>query len=33
MWRELKLETIIPQIGLEIKANIKIKIEVDTAPL
>ena len=32
LWRELKLETIIPQIGLETKANIKIKIEVDTAP-
>lgn len=32
LWRELKLETIIPQIGLDTKANIKIKIEVDTAP-
>lgn len=30
--RELKLETIIPQIGLDTKANIKIKIEVDTEP-
>lgn len=32
LWRELKLETIIPQIGLDIKVNIKIKIEVDTEP-
>lgn len=32
LWRELKLETIIPQIGVETKANIKIKIEVDTEP-
>jgi predicted nucleotidyltransferase component of viral defense system len=32
LWRELKLETIIPQIGLDTKANIKIKIEVDTEP-
>jgi len=32
LWRELKLETIIPQIGLDTKANIKIKIEVDTDP-
>lgn len=32
LWRELKLETIIPQIGLDTKANIKIKIEADTAP-
>jgi predicted nucleotidyltransferase component of viral defense system len=32
LWRELKLETVIPQIGLDTKANIKIKIEVDTAP-
>jgi predicted nucleotidyltransferase component of viral defense system len=32
LWRELKLETIIPQIGVETKANIKIKIEVDTDP-
>lgn len=32
LWRELKLETIIPQIGVDTKANIKIKIEVDTAP-
>jgi predicted nucleotidyltransferase component of viral defense system len=31
LWRELKLETIIPQIGVETKANIKIKIEVLTA--
>ncbi|MBG6063620.1 putative nucleotidyltransferase component of viral defense system [Flavobacterium sp. CG_9.1] len=32
LWRELKLETITPQIGVGTKANIKIKIEVDTAP-
>ncbi len=32
LWSELKLETIIPQIGLDTKANIKIKIEVDTEP-
>ena len=32
IWRELKLETIIPQNGLDTKANIKIKIEVDTEP-
>ena len=32
IWRELKLETIIPQNGLDTKANIKIKIEVDTQP-
>ena len=32
LWRELKLETIIPQNGLDTKANIKIKIEVDTEP-
>lgn len=32
LWRELKLETILPQIGLDSKANIKIKIKVDTAP-
>ncbi|MBG6063631.1 putative nucleotidyltransferase component of viral defense system [Flavobacterium sp. CG_9.1] len=32
LWRELKLETILPQIGVDSKANIKIKIEVDTAP-
>ena len=32
LWRELKLETIIPQIGLDTKVNIKIKIEVDTEP-
>jgi len=32
LWSELKLETIIPQIGLDTKANIKIKIEVDTKP-
>tara|TARA_R110000868_G_scaffold138960_2_gene353549 strand:- start:1200 stop:2051 length:852 start_codon:yes stop_codon:yes gene_type:complete len=32
IWRELKLETIIPQNGLDTKVNIKIKIEVDTEP-
>ncbi|NGY37861.1 nucleotidyl transferase AbiEii/AbiGii toxin family protein [Flavobacterium sp. XN-5] len=32
LWRELKLETIIPQIGLDTKAKVKIKIEVDTEP-
>ncbi|WP_426092980.1 nucleotidyl transferase AbiEii/AbiGii toxin family protein [Flavobacterium sp. DSR3-2] len=32
LWRELKLETVIPQIGLDTKVNIKIKIEVDTEP-
>lgn len=32
LWRELKLETITPQIGLDTKVNIKIKIEVDTKP-
>lgn len=32
LWRELKLETILPQIGVDPKANIKIKIEIDTEP-
>lgn len=32
LWRELKLETVIPQIGLDTKASVKIKIEVDTEP-
>ena len=32
IWRELVLEEIIPQSGLEQHANIKIKIEVDTVP-
>lgn len=32
LWGELKIQTIIPQIGLDTKANIKIKSEVDTAP-
>ncbi len=32
IWRELILEGIIPQNGLGEKANIKIKIEVDTEP-
>ncbi|MBS0032419.1 nucleotidyl transferase AbiEii/AbiGii toxin family protein [Chitinophaga sp. 22321] len=32
IWKELILEEIIPQTGLDQKANIKIKIEVDTEP-
>jgi len=32
IWKELILEDIIPQSGLDQKANIKIKIEVDTEP-
>ncbi|KAA8479974.1 nucleotidyltransferase AbiEii toxin of type IV toxin-antitoxin system [Arcticibacter tournemirensis] len=32
IWRELVLEGVIPQSGLEQKANIKIKLEVDTMP-
>lgn len=32
LWRELVLENIIPQNGLDQKANIKIKLEVDTEP-
>jgi predicted nucleotidyltransferase component of viral defense system len=32
IWRELILEHIIPQNGLDEKANIKIKLEVDTEP-
>jgi len=32
IWKELVLEQIIPQSGLEQKANIKIKLEVDTEP-
>ncbi|CAL1517253.1 nucleotidyl transferase AbiEii/AbiGii toxin family protein [Chitinophaga sp. MM2321] len=32
IWKELILEDIIPQNGLDQKANIKIKLEVDTAP-
>ncbi|MBL7760074.1 MAG: nucleotidyl transferase AbiEii/AbiGii toxin family protein [Sediminibacterium sp.] len=31
-WKELVLENIIPQAGLNIRPNIKIKLEVDTAP-
>lgn len=32
IWKELVLEHIIPQNGLDQKANIKIKLEVDTRP-
>jgi hypothetical protein len=32
IWRELVLEDVLPQNGLEQKANIKIKLEVDTIP-
>lgn len=32
IWKELVLEGILPQNGLEQKANIKIKIEVDIEP-
>jgi hypothetical protein len=32
IWKELVLEQIIPQNGLDQKANIKIKLEVDTKP-
>ena len=32
IWNELDLENIIPQNGLDQKANIKIKLEVDTEP-
>ncbi|HVU98150.1 MAG TPA: nucleotidyl transferase AbiEii/AbiGii toxin family protein [Puia sp.] len=32
VWKELVLESIIPQNGLDQKANIKIKLEVDTKP-
>jgi len=32
LWRELTLENIIPQNGIDTVANIKIKIEVDTLP-
>ncbi len=31
-WKELILESIIPQAGLGIRPNIKIKLEVDTKP-
>lgn len=32
VWKELVLEDIIPQSGLEIRPSIKIKLEVDTEP-
>lgn len=32
IWRELVLEDVVPQNGLAQKANIKIKLEVDTIP-
>jgi predicted nucleotidyltransferase component of viral defense system len=32
VWKELVLESIVPQNGLDQKANIKIKLEVDTRP-
>lgn len=32
IWKELILENVIPQNGLKEVANIKIKLEVDTAP-
>jgi predicted nucleotidyltransferase component of viral defense system len=32
IWKELVLEGVVPQNGLEQKANIKIKLEVDTEP-
>lgn len=32
LWKELILENIIPQIGLNEKPNIKIKLEIDTQP-
>jgi predicted nucleotidyltransferase component of viral defense system len=32
IWKELVLEDIIPQNGLDQKPNIKIKLEVDTRP-
>jgi predicted nucleotidyltransferase component of viral defense system len=32
IWKELILEDVIPQNGLDQKANIKIKLEVDTSP-
>ncbi|MDP3667217.1 MAG: nucleotidyl transferase AbiEii/AbiGii toxin family protein, partial [Sediminibacterium sp.] len=31
-WKELILENIIPQAGLSMRPNIKIKLEVDTKP-
>lgn len=32
MWKELSLESIIPQVGINQVANIKIKLEVDKFP-
>lgn len=32
IWRELVLQDIIPQSGLDQKVNIKIKLEIDTKP-
>jgi predicted nucleotidyltransferase component of viral defense system len=32
IWKELVLENVVPQNGLDQKANIKIKLEVDTRP-
>lgn len=32
IWKELVLEDVVPQNGLAQKANIKIKLEVDTIP-
>lgn len=32
IWKELVLEGVVPQNGLEQKANIRIKLEVDTEP-
>ena len=32
IWKELVLEEVVPQNGLNQKANIKIKLEVDTQP-
>jgi len=32
IWKELVLDDVIPQAGLELRPDIKIKIEVDTSP-
>ncbi len=32
IWKELVLENIIPQLGIQVNPGIKIKIEVDTQP-
>src|SRR5690606_27519771 len=32
LWKELVLESVAPQIGLNQPVNIKIKVEVDTRP-